>query len=254
MALKKILPNLDGLDENVAKLYKKSDDGKFHLDLEDDDGAELKRAKEHEVGLRKIAEQERDKAAGERDAALAKVTELTNAQGKDVQKLREELTADHNRQMSQKDDTHKKEVEGLQGAIKKTFVTGVAQSIAKDIAVDDGAAEILAEILQRRLTVEIVNGEPLTRVLGPDGKASTMTPDQLKAEYFTNEKFASIMRASDASGGGANGGDKKGGALNKKLSEMGDAERKKMVAEDPEGFKRLVAAQEAEDTAAARTQ
>lgn len=247
MKLKKILDSLDGLDAALHGLYVKQADNKFHLQLEDDDGAELRRAKEHEVGLRKIAEQERDTAKTELATAQAKVTELTNAQGTDVQKLREQLTADHERLMSEADKKHKKEVEGLNSAIKKTFVDSVATGIAKDIAVDDGAAELLGELLKRRLTVEIVNGEPLTRVLAPDGQASTMTPDQLKNEYFTNEKYASIMRASNASGGGAGGG-KKGSGASKPFAEWGDKERTQLLRENPTEFHRLVAEEAAAST------
>lgn len=239
MKLKKIIANLDGLHEAVASLYEKRDDGKFHLLVEDDDGEALKRAKDHEVGLRKIAEQERDSARTELATAQAKVQELTAAQSTDVQKLRTELTADHQRQMAEADAKHKKEVDGLNKAIKATFVDSVAQNIAKDIGVDEGAAEILAEILKKRLTVEIVNGEPLTRVLSAAGEATSLTPDQLKNEYFTNEKYASIMRASDASGGGAPG-NKKGGGASKPLKDMTESERTKMAKEDPEGWKRLV--------------
>lgn len=242
--LKKILETLDGLHEEVQKLYAKQADGKFHLQVEDDDGAELKRAKEHEVGLRKIAEQERDTAKAELTAAQTKVQELTNAQGTDVQKLRDQLTADHERQMTETTTKHRKEVDGLNSAIKKTFVDSVATSIAKEIAVDDGAAELLGELLKRRLSVEIVAGEPLTRVLAPDGTASTMTPDQLKNEYFTNEKYASIMRASNASGGGAGGGNK-GSGTPKLFKDMGDTERAALLKENPVEFRRLVAEERA---------
>lgn len=244
MKLKKIRESLEGLDEALQALYVKGDDNKFHLQLEDDDAEPLRRAKEHEVGLRKIAEQERDTARTELATAQAKVTELTAAQSTDVQKLREQLTADHARLMGEATTKHKKEVEGLNAAIKKTFVDGVASGIAKEISVDDGAAELLTEILRKRLTVEIVNGEPLTRVLSPTGEASTMTPDELKNEYFTNEKYASIMRASDASGGGATGG-KKGSGASKPFAEWGDAERGALAKSNPAEFQRLVAAETA---------
>lgn len=246
--LKKILDTLEGQSEAIAALYKEGADKKFHLQVEGDDGAELKRAKEHEVGLRKIAEQERDAARTELATATGKVNELTAAQSTDVNKLRTELTADHERLMNAANEKHKKEVDSLNTAIKKTFVDSVASGIAKEITVDEGSAELLTEILKRRLNVEVVNGEPLTRVLSPTGEASTMTPDQLKTEYFTNEKYASIMRASGASGGGAGGGSKGGGA-SKPFKEWGDAERSALAKSNPVEFNRLVAADAAEQTA-----
>lgn len=248
MKLKKILDNLDGLDAALQALYVKGDDNKFHLQLEDDDAEPLRRAKEHEVGLRKIAEQERDTLKEQLATANQKVTELTNAQSTGVQELREQLTRDHERQVGELTTKHKKEVEGLNSAIKKTYVDSVATGIAKEIAVDDGAAELLGELLKRRLSVEIVAGEPLTRVLAPDGTASTMTPDQLKNEYFTNEKYASIMRASDASGGGASGG-KKGSGASKPFAEMGDVERATLLKQNPAEFHRLVAEERAGQSA-----
>ncbi len=244
MKLKKIIATLDGLDEAIAALYEKKEDGKFHLNVEDDAGDELRRAKDHEKGLRQIAEQERDQARTELATAQGKINELTAAQGTGVQQLRDQLTADHNRLMDELKAKHKKEVDGLNSAIKKTFVDGVAASLAKEIAVDEGAAEILGEILKKRLTTEIVNGEPLTRVLSPTGEASSMTPDQLKEEYFTNEKYASIMRASDASGGGA-GGSKKGGGTTKPFKDMGDKERGELLRTNPALFHQLVAEERA---------
>lgn len=240
MKLKKILPNLDGLAEAIAALYTKAADGKFHLNLEDDDGEELRRAKDHEKGLRQIAERERDEARAERDAAQTEVTTLKAAAPKDVQTVREALTAEYEGKINKLKADHDKEKEGLTGTIKQIFVHDVASGIAKDIAIDDGAAELLTDSIVKRLTVEMVDGKPLTRVLSADGKPSAMTPDELKKEYFTNERYAGIMRASDASGGGASNG-KRGPGGSKKLSEMGDEERNKMQKEDPEGWKRVVA-------------
>jgi hypothetical protein len=239
MKLKKILPNLDGLAEAIAAFYTKRDDGKFHLSLEDDDGEELRRAKEHEKGLRQIAERERDDA---RTALTTTQTELDTLKAnapKDVQTLRETLTSEYEGKINKLKTDHSKELEGLTGTIKQIFVHDVASGIAKDIAIDEGAAELLTDAIARRLTVEMVDGKPLTRVVSADGKPSAMTPDELKKEYFTNERFAGIMRASDASGGGASGGGRGAGGP-KKLSEMGDAERTKMSKEDPVGFKKLM--------------
>jgi hypothetical protein len=42
-------------------------------------------------------------------------------------------------------------------------------------------------------------------VLGPDGKPSAATLDELKAEFVANEAFAPIIAGSKASGGGAGG-------------------------------------------------
>lgn len=240
--LKKIRETLEGLDEKLHDLYVKQDDGKFHLKLEDDDAGPLRRAKEHEVGLRQIAEQERDQARAELATSRERIAELERTQSSTTQELR----ADHDRAMAALRAEHSREKEGLEATIKRIFVTDVAGKLAGEIAIDEGAAELLSENMARRLSVEMVNGNPVTRVLSADGKASNMTPDELKAEYLQNTRYAGILRASDASGGGASGGGSGGGASGKKLADLSEAERRTMAKEDPIGFQRLVDAAKAE--------
>lgn len=238
--LKKILTSVEGLHEELAKLYTKKDDGKFHLQLEDDDAEPLRRAKEHEAGLRKIAERDLATAREELEKANDRVKELENAQSKDTTALRE----DHERAIARLKDEHRKATENLENVIKKIYVNDVANRIATEIGIDEGAAELLAENMGRRLSVEMVDGAPVTRVLGVDGTPSVASPDDLKQEYLQNPKYAGILRASNASGGGATGGGNRGGA-SKKLSEMGDAERAEWFKRDPDGFNRAVAAEAA---------
>lgn len=236
--LKKILDKtaFDALHEELQKLYKIGDDQKFHLQLEDDDAEPLRRAKDHEVGLRKLAEQERDQIKVELTTAQTRITELERTQSSTTQELR----ADHAREVQALKDSHAKDKSGLENTIKKIFVGDVAHRIASEIAIDEGAAELLSESIGRRLSVEMVNGEPVTRVLNADGTASNKSPDELKNEYLQMKKFAGILRASEASGGGATGGGKGGGAPGKKLADLGDEERTKMARENPVEFQRLV--------------
>lgn len=236
--LKKILENLDSLDQSLHALYEKKSDGKFHLLVEDDDAAALKRAKDHEVGLRQIAERDLATARQELEDAKSKVTQLEGAVTKDVSAVR----ADHERAIAALKEEHRKATENLEGVIKRIYVRDVAERIAKEISIDEGAAELLAENMVRRLSVEMVNGEPVTRVLSPDGQPTVSSPDDLKKEYLQNAKYAAILRASEASGGGATGGGNGGGAT-KKLSEMGDKERSDWHARDPIGFAKAVAAE-----------
>lgn len=63
--LKKVLESLDGLDENVAKLYKQGDDGKYHLEVEgDEDPVALKSALQKEREARKAAEKKAKELEG----------------------------------------------------------------------------------------------------------------------------------------------------------------------------------------------
>lgn len=237
--LKKLRENLDGLSDELKALYEQKADGKFHLKLEDDDAEPLRRAKEHEVGLRQIAERDLATARQELDTAKATITQLQTDAGKDKNQLREQLQqeyADKERKLIEK---HTKETEALTATVKKVYVDDVAFKIANDIT---DVPDLLLPLIEKRLQVEIIDGKPVTRVLKENGEASTMTPDELKQEYSQNKKFERIIRGSNASGGGAPGGHGGGGA-SKKLKDMGDAERAEWHARDPVGFQRAVDAE-----------
>lgn len=237
--LKKIRDNLDGLDEAIAALYAQKADGKFHLKLEDDDAEPLRRAKEHEVGLRQIAERERDEARAALEAANNTITQLQNDAGKNVQQVREQLATEYADKEAKLKDAHSKETEALKATVKKVYVDDVAFKIASEIT---DVPDLLLPLLEKRLQVEIIDNKPVTRVLKENGEASTMTPDDLKQEYSENKKFERIIKGSNASGGGANGGHGGGGAP-KELKDMNDAERAAWHKRDPEGFQRAVDAQ-----------
>lgn len=233
--LKKIRDNLEGLHEEVAKLYEQKADGKFHLKLEDDDAEPLRRAKEHEVGLRQIAERDLAAARAEVTTLQGRVSELERSQSSTTQELR----ADHERTVAQLNTEHANKISAMEATIKKIYVSDVASRIASEIAIDAGAAELLSESIARRLQVEMVNSSPVTRVLNADGTASNKSPDDLKNEYLQMTKYAGILRASEASGGGASGGGSGGGAA-KKLSDYTEAERNALAKENPAELQRLI--------------
>lgn len=240
--LKKLIETaaFDALHEELKKMYKLSDDGKYRLQLEDDDAEPLRRAKDHEVGLRQIAE--RDLATAKQELATANTTieTLKADAGKDKNQLREQLQQEYaDRERKLKED-HAKETDNLKATVKKVYVDDVAFKIASDIT---DVPDLLIPLIEKRLQVEIIDGKPVTRVLKENGEASTMTPDELKTEYSQNKKFERIIRGSNASGGGAPGGHGGGGA-SKKLKDMNDVERKAYYERDPVGFQREVDAQQ----------
>lgn len=234
MALKKILENLDGLDQSLHALYKKGEDGKFHLDIEDDDAGPLRRAKEHEVNLRKLAEQESERLKGQVTDLTGQLEQARSQQNQSTQELRTSLEKDFNTRLNQSKESY----EGQIGALRTVFVKDVAERLAGEIST---VPDLLAADMAKRLQVEIIDGQPVTRVLSRDGKPSAMSLDELKQEYFTNAAYAPIMRASNGSGGGANGANKNGAGGTKALAELSTAERVKLQKERPEEFARLVA-------------
>lgn len=237
--LKKLRENLEGLSDELKALYEQKADGKFHLSLEDDDAEPLRRAKEHEVGLRQIAEREREEARTALSTAQTTITALQNDAGKNVQTLRDQLAGEYADKEKKLVDNHTKETEALTATVKRVFVDDVAFKIANDIT---DVPDLLLPLIEKRLQVEIIDGKPVTRVLKSDGGASTMTPDELKQEYSADKRFERIIRGSSASGGGANGGHGGSGA-SKKLKELGDAERTEWAKRDPDGFQRAVDAE-----------
>jgi len=238
MKLKKLLDTLDGLDEALAALYEKGADGKYHLQIEDDDNGPLIRAKEHEVGLRQIAERDLATRTQELETANATIAQLKLDAGKDKNQLREQLQAEYAEKEKKLVEQHQKEKEALEKTVKKVYVSDVAMRIANEIT---DVPDLLIPLLEKRLQVEVVDGEPVTRVLTDDGKASTLTPDDLKSEYAGNKKFERIIRGSSSSGGGASGGNGGSGA-SKPLAEMTEAERTTLARTDPARFQQLVTA------------
>lgn len=243
--LKKIRENLEGLDETISKLYKQQADGKFHLQLEDDDAEPLRRAKEHEVGLRQIAERDLATRTTELETANTTIKQLQADAGKDKNVLREQLETEYKTKEDKLVKAHEKEKGVLEETVKTVFVDNVAQRIAADLS---DIPDLLIPLIKNRLKMEIVDGKPVTRVMTEDGKESSMSPDDLAAEYRQNKKFERIIRASKSSGGGASGGSGGGGA-SKKLADMGDAERREWAERDPVGF---AAAAEAEKNKTAK--
>lgn len=95
---------------------------------------------------------------------------------------------------------HAKVTKKLTDFTEKTLKQSVAESIAAEIST---APKLLVKHLVERITVDLTGDEPKSVILGTDGKASALTPEQLGQEFVANKDFASIIKASKASGGGA---------------------------------------------------
>lgn len=95
------------------------------------------------------------------------------------------------------------------GIINELTVNSTARSIAAEIS-KPGFSEVFMPHLQSRLSVEIKNGKPITRVMDKAGKLSAMTIDELKGEFHNNPAFAELVVGTMASGGGSSEGNGKG--------------------------------------------
>lgn len=239
MALKSVLTSLDGLSDDVKKEYTEKD-GKFYLDLEGLDdhpgvGA-LKRAKDHEKGLRQKAEEKQREVEDKVTQLEGTIEELrTGAIPKgDVDALKKSYDDKAQKQQKEFDDKYGK----LNGQIEKVMLDSKALEMATEIST---APALLIPHIRSRLKLEDVDGELAVQVVDIAGKPSAASLDDLKKEMLQNKTFAPILIGSKASGGGANGGSGGGGASSKKLGEMNESERRAFAKDDPEGFRKAVA-------------
>lgn len=204
MALKYEVDTVDGLDSSVSGLYEKTDSGKFRLKVEGvEDVSGLKKKNQELIAEKQAAAEARRKA--EEEARIA-AEEAARKSG-DVDSLDKSWQKKHADALAAKDA----ELGGLKGTLNKLLVDNVAVQLANDMAVQ-GSAALLIPHIKSRLEVDTSGGEPKTIILGPDGKRSALTLDDLKNEFASNPAFSPVIAASKATGGGASGSGGGGGA------------------------------------------
>ncbi|MCK4706019.1 MAG: hypothetical protein KAT90_11080 [Gammaproteobacteria bacterium] len=91
-----------------------------------------------------------------------------------------------------------------------------AANMANDLALQ-GSSDVLLPHIQKRLTVEMGEGEPVIRVLDINGQPSALSIEDLKKEISANPAYAPILVGTKASGSG-NVGNKGGGADQKTIT------------------------------------
>lgn len=248
MPLKKILSkeDYDKLDDPTKILYNKKDDEKYHLDLEQDDAAELRRAKEHEVDARKKAEGDLATAT----AALKiftdaeQVAKKQKADGKDdVLKKAGDIDALET-SWKAKLDAQKVESDKRIASLESSYTLDVVDARAKALAGSvSESPELLLPHIRSRFSVDFTGAAPVVRILDGEGKISALTPEDLQKEVVNDKRYAAIITGSKASGGGAKGGD--GGGAAKKFGEMNAVERKTLHDQNPGEYDRQIAAERA---------
>lgn len=126
----------------------------------------------------------------------------------------------------------------LTASIERRDLTSAATKISTAIA-DGENAEILSEFVQRRL--KIVDGQ--VKVTDAEGNLTIASLDDLAKEFQQAPRYASLVRGSQANGGGAAGG--KGGGATKTWDQMTGMERVELRRTNPAEHARLKAAAEA---------
>lgn len=126
----------------------------------------------------------------------------------------------------------------LTANIERRDLTSAASKVSSSIA-DGENAEILAEFVQRRL--KIVEGQ--VKVTDASGNLTIATLEDLAKEFQQAPRYASLVRGTQANGGGAAGG--KGGGATKTWDQMTGMERVELRRTNPAEHARMKAAAEA---------
>lgn len=180
-----------------------------------------------------LNEKKAEKTAREQaEAAKRQADEEAARKAGDVQAL--ELS--WKQKLETTEGTYKQQLDAANKQIYSLTVGQTATALASELAVQ-GSASVLLPHLERRLSVEIVDGSPQLRVLDAQGKPSAATIDDLRQEFVSNAAFAPLITGSKATGGGAGG--VKGGGATKKFSEMNSEERTVLYRTNPAEYERL---------------
>lgn len=127
----------------------------------------------------------------------------------------------------------------LTTSIERRDLSAAASKIAAGIA-DGENAEILAEFVERRL--KIVEGQ--VKVTDASGNLTIATLEDLAKEFQQAPRYASLVRGTQANGGGATGG--KGGGATKTWDQMTGMERVELRRTNPAEHARMKAAAKAD--------
>ena len=192
--LKLKVEDLNSVDEQYRELYEERD-GTHHLKVDgiEDTGA-LKRAKDHERKARREAEEKLKELEFENDKLTAQMGDIDPGEmatlKAQVKKYEGEITG------------LTETLEGERGARVTENRDARISAIAKDKTTAPSAA---AAFLRENLRGEYVDGTFQLTPVGPDGQPTGQTEAEFVESFVKNEEFAGIIKASQGSGGGANG-------------------------------------------------
>lgn len=208
MALKKKVTKDEyaKLSDSKKEEYIEDGDGGYKLDVEgDEDTGALKRAKDREVQLRKDAE----KKAQELEDKLNELDNNNARKKGDIATLEKQWAEKNKKEIDKLTETWNSEKQVLTERLskfetnsKKQLVDNVALQLATKL--NHKSPKVLLPHIKERLLADLEGDEPVTVILGADGKPSKLTLDQLEAEFVANKDFAGIIIGSKASGSAGN--------------------------------------------------
>ncbi len=234
----------DTLDDAKKELYSESATkaGEYLLAIEDDDTSALRLAKERETRRSAELKIKNDELLLELEGFKNKADDedQVNARKKgDIAALEKSWQA----KLDTMEKKYKEILTKREAAIGKLLVDKEAEMLAKEIS---NSPSLILPHIKSRLVADLDGDEPITRIIGTDGKPSALNIADLKKELLANKEFAVILIGSRASGGGAGDTRKaESGATGKPFDKLTDAERIAFYKENPEGFKEAVKASRA---------
>ena len=220
MALDYTLKTLEGLSEDVAKMYTEKD-GAFTLevtglDIPDVSGLKSALDKERirandEHKARKAAE----KAAQEKDDAAAR------AAG-DIQTVEDNLRKQYTGEIEELGA----KVSARDEKLAKVLHRDEAYRIANSIAVDSDAAEVVAEWIQNRSEIQEKDGD---FVVLPKGDNMGLTMEEFVKKIPEQKALGRLIKSSNGTGGGAAGSTGTGSAKQTK-GDLGGSKAERVAA------------------------
>ena len=195
--LKRILDTLDGLDEATANLYKKGEDGKFHLDMEEEPNDGLKSALQKERKAREDAE----KALKEKERKEAETKEQQEREAA-------EKRGEYDKLRAQDQEALKKEREARE-ALESRLRNGAIERAALEALTASGAIPkaLLPHVLPNLEAVHDGDNFKVTVKANP-GQSLTDYVAGLKADMPWGFNGSGASGSGAAAGGGTGGGTK----------------------------------------------
>ena len=209
MTLKFKIDSPDDVDEQYRGLYEKSGDGHYRLAVDGvDDVAPLKRAKEREKEARLKAEQEKKELA-ERFADLErKIKDGEYVAAKDKGDV-EALEKSWQEKLANREAELTEQLQSTRSALTNQLIESATEQIAAIFV----APKTQKAYVSSRLSVEIVDGKPVIRVLDEAGKPTAMNLEEFRESLKNDPDLAPVTVGSKAAGAGATGGGGGGGGV-----------------------------------------
>ncbi|MCM8534218.1 MAG: hypothetical protein NE330_23850 [Lentisphaeraceae bacterium] len=222
------------LDDILKAQYKESG-GQYLLDLEDGDVDALKRAKDHEKGLRKDAEQKlRD--AVEKSNTMQSELDALKSKSVDESGNVDEIKAHYQQKLDDALKVKDDQLKAIQTQLESTLIDSTTNQVISGLNAVDTCKPVLSQLIRQRLAIETKEGALSVGILDGEGKQSLADIKQLQSELLETADLAPMFIGTKGSGGGAGPLNKHSGSTAKKISEMTATEEAAFERDQPEQY------------------